>query len=71
MSLYLVSFSSGLGRWVVPRKNFGLNLCQAKSGVISFWVGGWFREKNLGLNLYQAKFGVISFWMGGSYLDKA
>ena len=56
--------------WVVPRKKFGLNLYQVKSGVISFWVGGWAvrwvgrwsQEKLFGLNLYQAKSSVISFW---------
>ena len=51
---------------VVP-KIFSLNLPQAKSGVISFWVGGWIavwvgQRKKFGLNLYQVKSGVISFW---------
>ena len=48
-------------------KNFGLNLYQAKSGVISFWVGRCvvLRKKN-SLNSYQAKSGVI--WFLGSRL---
>ena len=47
---------------MVQRKKFGPNLYQAKSGVISFWVGG---PKKKNWNLCQAKSGAISFWVGG------
>ena len=59
--VYLLQFPAGglVFKWFLflsvffyPKKMFGPNLYQAKSGVISFWVGGWVV---LGKNI-QSKF---------------
>ena len=54
-----------VGRCWVSRSIFGLNLYQAKSGIISFWLGRWWgipnQEQFFGLNLYQVYL-VSSHW---------
>ena len=53
---------------VITPKEFSLNLHQAKSGVISIWVGGvpppTLPPKKFSFNLHQVKSGIISIWVG-------
>ena len=44
-----------VGKWDPKKKIFGLNLCQAKSGGVAFWV--WGPEK-----IVQSKFVSSQMW---------
>ena len=58
-----------LGGWVVPRKMFSPNYCQAKSGVISCLVSG--PKKKNSVRIYvKLNLLVISFWVGGWSQEK-